>query len=42
MTNGGLVRAADGTSNNLIEADAASTNAESLNKMRIALHEAKD
>lgn len=39
---GQLVRAADGTSNNLIEADAASSNADFLNKMRIALREAKE
>jgi four helix bundle protein len=37
-----LVRAADGTSNNLIEADAASSDADFLNKMRIALREAKE
>jgi four helix bundle protein len=37
-----LVRAADGTSNNLIEADAASSHADFLNKMRIALREAKE
>jgi four helix bundle protein len=39
---GQLVRAADGTSNNLIEADAASSKADFLNKMRIALREAKE
>jgi four helix bundle protein len=37
-----LVRAADGTSNNLIEADGASSNADFLNKMSIALREAKE
>lgn len=37
-----LVRAGDGTSNNLIEADAASSNADFLHKMRIALREAKE
>jgi len=37
-----LVRAADSTSNNLIEADAASSRADFLNKMRIALREAKE
>jgi len=37
-----LVRAADGTSNNLIEADAASSEADFLNKMSIALREAKE
>jgi four helix bundle protein len=37
-----LVRAADGTSNNLIEADAASSDADFVNKMRIALREAKE
>jgi four helix bundle protein len=37
-----LVRAADGTSNNLIEADAGSSRADFLNKMRIALREAKE
>jgi four helix bundle protein len=36
------VRAADGTSNNLIEADAASSNADFLSKMGIALREAKE
>lgn len=37
-----LVRASDGASNNLIEADAASSRADFLNKMRIALREAKE
>lgn len=37
-----LVRAADGTSNNLIEADAASSDADFLSKMSIALREAKE
>jgi four helix bundle protein len=37
-----LVRAANSTSNNLIEADAASSRADFLNKMRIALREAKE
>ena len=37
-----LVRAADSTSNNLIEADAASSGADFLNKMAIALREAKN
>lgn len=37
-----LVRAADGTSNNLVEADAASSDADFLNKMRIALREGKE
>ena len=37
-----LVRAGDGTSNNLIEADAGSSDADFLNKMRIALREAKE
>ena len=39
---GQLVRAGDGTSNNLIEADAASSDSDFLNKMRIALREAKE
>src|SRR5262245_11949284 len=39
---GQLIRAADGTSNNLIEADAASSDADFVNKMRIALREAKE
>src|SRR5688500_13913674 len=34
---GQLVRAADGTSNNLIEADNGSSDADFLNKMRTAL-----
>ena len=37
-----LVRAADGASNNLIEADDASSDADFLSKMRIALREAKE
>lgn len=37
-----LVRAADGTSNNLIEADDASSEADFLRKMGIALREAKE
>ena len=37
-----LVRSGDGTSNNLIEADAGSSDADFLNKMRIALREAKE
>lgn len=37
-----LVRAADGTSNNLIEADDASSDADFLSKMGIALREAKE
>ena len=37
-----LVRAADGTSNNLIEADGASSSADFLSKMSIALREAKE
>ena len=37
-----LVRAADGTSNNLIEADDASSEADFLSKMGIALREAKE
>ena len=37
-----LVRAADSTSNNLIEADAASSGADFLNKMAIALREVKE
>ncbi|HJU43425.1 MAG TPA: four helix bundle protein [Vicinamibacterales bacterium] len=39
---GQLVRAADGTSNNLIEADGASSDADFLSKMGIALREAKE
>ena len=37
-----LVRAADATSNNLIEADGASSDADFLSKMGIALREAKE
>jgi len=37
-----LVRSADSTSNNLIEADNGSSNADFLSKMRIALREAKE
>lgn len=37
-----LVRAADSTSNNLVEADNGSTHADFLNKMRLALREAKE
>lgn len=37
-----LVRAADGTSSNLIEADGASSTADFLSKMGIALREAKE
>jgi four helix bundle protein len=37
-----LVRAADSTSNNLVEADGASSDADFLNKMCIALREAKE
>jgi four helix bundle protein len=37
-----LVRAGDGTSNNLFEADGASPGADFVNKMRIALKEAKE
>jgi len=37
-----LVRAADSTSNNLIEADDAGSDADFLNKMGIALREAKE
>jgi four helix bundle protein len=37
-----LVKAADSTSNNLIEADAASSDADFLSKMSIALREAKE
>jgi four helix bundle protein len=37
-----LIRAADSTSNNLIEADGASSDADFLNKMAIALREAKE
>jgi len=39
---GQLVRAADGTSNNLIEADSASSDADFLFKMGVALREAKE
>ncbi|HEX4913573.1 MAG TPA: four helix bundle protein [Vicinamibacterales bacterium] len=39
---GQLVRAADSTSNNLIEADNGSSDADFLNKMRTALREAKE
>lgn len=39
---GQLVRAADSTSGNLIEADAASSDADFLHKMSIALREAKE
>jgi four helix bundle protein len=39
---GQLVRAADGTSNNLVEADGASSDADFLSKMGIALREAKE
>ena len=39
---GQLIRAADGTSNNLIEADNGSSDADFLNKMRTALREAKE
>ena len=37
-----LVRAADGSSNSLIEADAASSDADFLSKMGIALREVKE
>jgi four helix bundle protein len=37
-----LIRAADSTSNNLIEADGGSSDADFLNKMSIALREAKE
>ena len=37
-----LVRAADSASNNLVEADGASSAADFLNKMSIALREAKE
>lgn len=37
-----LVRAADSTSNNLVEADNGSSDADFLNKMRVALREAKE
>jgi four helix bundle protein len=39
---GQLIRAADGASNNLVEADDGSTDADFLNKMRTALREAKE
>lgn len=39
---GQLVRAADGASNNLVEADNGSPDADFLNKMRTALREAKE
>ena len=39
---GQLVRAADGTSNNLVEADDAVSDADFLNKMGTALKEAKE
>jgi len=39
---GQLVRAADSTSNNLVEADDAVSDADFLNKMAIALREAKE
>jgi four helix bundle protein len=39
---GQLVRAGDGTSNNLVEADNGSSDADFLNKMRTALREAKE
>ncbi|HWI18885.1 MAG TPA: four helix bundle protein [Vicinamibacterales bacterium] len=39
---GQLVRAADSTSNNLVEAEGASSDADFLHKMRIALREAKE
>jgi four helix bundle protein len=39
---GQLIRSADGASNNLIEADNGSTDADFLNKMRTALREAKE
>jgi four helix bundle protein len=37
-----LVRAADGASNNLVEADNGSSDADFLNKMRTALRETKE
>jgi four helix bundle protein len=37
-----LVRAADSQSNNLVEADAASSDADFLHKMQVALREAKE
>jgi four helix bundle protein len=39
---GQLVRAGDSTSNNLVEAGNGSTDADFLNKMRLALREAKE
>jgi len=39
---GQLVRAGDSTSNNLVEADNGSSDADFLNKMRTALREAKE
>jgi four helix bundle protein len=39
---GQLVRAADSTSNNLVEADNGSSDPDFLNKMRLALREAKE
>ena len=39
---GQLVRAADAVSNNLVEADAASSTADSVHKMRLCLREAKE
>ena len=39
---GQLIRAADSTSNNLVEADNGSSDADFLSKMRIALREAKE
>ena len=39
---GQLVRAGDSASNNLVEADNGSTDADFLNKMRTALREAKE
>jgi four helix bundle protein len=39
---GQLVRAADSASNNLLEADDASSTADFLHKMRLALREAKE
>lgn len=39
---GQLVRAADSTSNNLVEADDASSDDDFVHKMRLALREAKE
>ncbi|HEX8032076.1 MAG TPA: four helix bundle protein [Vicinamibacterales bacterium] len=39
---GQLVRAADSASNNLVEADGASSDADFLHKLRIAMREAKE